>query len=328
MTMMSAARDPSASKEAQHRCDRTLAVGQNFSVPLDNKGKSFETLKWKLNTNILIHKKQEKFINGKADDVNKDGSLKLTNLKKNQSGLYISEVFDKNGKSLALKSMNLCVLDPVKKPKLTATCQDLKVKFVCNLGQQPPDATLEWLQNKKKIASRLRNVLEKTIAELKEDTIVCKVSNDVSSEESNAISHSCGSTSIPGLPDELWGIDIWVYMRRSSVWSGPTPVTIPTIRLFLTILLLIIPTVTIIIITTTTSSSSSNKSSNRHQATPALERAAPSKTSNLEPEPLNPTPNPSPAPGEPDRHRNLPVTPMTSSLLLFLSPGRKAPKLN
>ncbi|XP_027862515.1 uncharacterized protein LOC114137884 [Xiphophorus couchianus] len=136
---------------ASQGCDRTLAEGQSFSVPLDTKGKSIETLKWKFNGTIIIYKKPERFIIGKADDITVDGSLKLTNLKKNQSGLYIPEIFDKNGKSQTLKSTHLCVLDPVKKPKLTATCQDEKVKFVCNLG-------------------------------------------------------------IPGLPDELWGISIWVFV--------------------------------------------------------------------------------------------------------------------
>ncbi|XP_007545222.2 T-cell surface antigen CD2-like, partial [Poecilia formosa] len=119
-----------------------------------------------------------------------NGSLKLTNLKKEQEGVYTSEVFDEKGRKRATKETKLCIVDPVKKPKLNETCQDEKVKFECDLSQQPVDIVLEWLRSGKEMVAKTERVV-KTAADTKGDKFVCKVSNKVSSEESDPVIHSC-----------------------------------------------------------------------------------------------------------------------------------------
>ncbi|MEQ2249393.1 hypothetical protein ILYODFUR_028698 [Ilyodon furcidens] len=115
-------------------CDQFAATGQSFNVPLGYELKPTDALKWKFKDKTIFHKKQEKVL-VKKSDVNADGSLKLTNLKKDQEGVYIPEVFDKDGKSQTMKKTYLCVLDPVKKPTINVLCSDPEVIFTCSHDQ-------------------------------------------------------------------------------------------------------------------------------------------------------------------------------------------------
>lgn len=48
-------------------------------------------------------------LTGKAEDVSANGSLLLKNVGKKDEGVYNPEVFDSDGKTVSLKSMQLCV---------------------------------------------------------------------------------------------------------------------------------------------------------------------------------------------------------------------------
>ncbi|XP_014891903.1 uncharacterized protein LOC106949877 [Poecilia latipinna] len=115
-------------------CDQFAAADRNFVVPLGHQLKPTDSLKWEFNGNMLFYKRSEEVVIGKTEDINEDGSLKLINLKKNQTGRYTSEVFDETRKARTMKETNLCVIDPVKKPKVNITCQDGNMKFRCFLG--------------------------------------------------------------------------------------------------------------------------------------------------------------------------------------------------
>ncbi|MEQ2248782.1 hypothetical protein ILYODFUR_022557 [Ilyodon furcidens] len=200
---------------ASQACDQFAATGQSFNVRLGYKLKPTDALKWKFKDETIFHKKQEKVL-VKKSDVNEDGSLKVTNLKKDQEGVYIPEVFDKDGKSQTMKTTYLCILDPVKKPKVSATCKDLKVTFQCIpdkvSDKQPVDVEYEWLRNNEKMGKEKKNAFDMKAADTKADKFVCKVSNKANSETSEAITHNCAKIGFPGLPDELFGISIWVFV--------------------------------------------------------------------------------------------------------------------
>ncbi|MED6261842.1 hypothetical protein ATANTOWER_010838 [Ataeniobius toweri] len=108
---------------ASQVCDQFAAMGRNVKVPLGYELKPTDALKWKFKDETIFHKKQEKVL-VKKSDVNADGSLKLTNLKKDQAGVYIPEVFDKDGKSQTMKKTNLCVLG---RYKMSFSCTRLSV---------------------------------------------------------------------------------------------------------------------------------------------------------------------------------------------------------
>ncbi|XP_032411882.1 carcinoembryonic antigen-related cell adhesion molecule 2-like isoform X2 [Xiphophorus hellerii] len=197
--------EPVANNCAKIDCDQFVAVGGDFIVPLGYQLKPTNTLKWKFNGSIIFYKKTERLVVGKNADINDDGSLKLTNLKKDQAGLYTCEVFDQNGRPQTTRNTNLCVLDPVKKPEVKATCQDENVIFHCVSGA-PADAELEWLQDGEEAKGNRRS-FETKAKETKGAQFVCKVSNKVSSESSQPVVHICAKT---GYPDELVGINIWI----------------------------------------------------------------------------------------------------------------------
>ncbi|MEQ2292761.1 hypothetical protein AMECASPLE_026224 [Ameca splendens] len=207
---------------ASQVCDQFAAIGGNINVPLGYKLKPTDALKWKFKDETIFHKKQENVL-VKNSDVNADGSLELTNLKKDQAGVYSPEVFDKDGKSQTTKSTNLCILDPVKKPKVSATCKDPNdVVFKCIpdkvSDKQPGDEEYEWFRNNEKMVKEKKNVFDMKAADTKADKFVCKVSNKASSETSEPVTHNCAKIGFPGLPDEQFGISIWVFVGGGAAF--------------------------------------------------------------------------------------------------------------
>ncbi|XP_047211827.1 T-cell surface antigen CD2-like [Girardinichthys multiradiatus] len=193
---------------ASQVCDQYAAMGRNFKVPLGYKLKPTDTLKWKFEDVTIFHQKQANVLMAKSN-VNADGSLELTNLKKDQAGVYIPEVYDQSGKSRTMKSTNLCVLDPVKKPKVDATCKNPNdVEFKCIpdkvSDKQPGNVEYEWLQNEKVVKEK-KYVFNMKAADTKADKFVCKVSNKASSETSESVTHNCAKIG-------LFGISIWVFV--------------------------------------------------------------------------------------------------------------------
>ncbi|MED6252301.1 hypothetical protein ATANTOWER_009889 [Ataeniobius toweri] len=171
-------------------CDQFAAVGQSFNVPLGYKLKPTDALKWKFKDKIIFHKKQENML-VKKSDVNADGSLELTNLKKDQAGVYTPEVFDKDGKSQTTKRTNLCVLDPVKKPTINVICRDPDVIFTCSHDQQPDGAQYKWFQKETLMINETKISLKRKKTENKNLLFSCKVENEISSEKSDPLTNIC-----------------------------------------------------------------------------------------------------------------------------------------
>ncbi|KAK5614948.1 hypothetical protein CRENBAI_008524 [Crenichthys baileyi] len=175
-------------------CDQFVAVGQSFSVPLGYTLKPTDSLKWKFNNNIIFYKRSETILSATRFDINANGSLKLTNLKKDQAGVYTTEVFDHSGRSRTTKSTNLCVLDPVKKPTINVTCRDPDVIFTCSHDQQPDGARYKWFQNEMLIINETKISLKRNKTETKNFNFSCKVENEISAEKSDPLTNICFGT--------------------------------------------------------------------------------------------------------------------------------------
>ncbi|MED6265238.1 hypothetical protein CHARACLAT_023312 [Characodon lateralis] len=171
-------------------CDQFAAVGQSFNVPLGYELKPTDALKWKFEDEIIFHKKQAKVL-VKKSDINANGSLKLTNLKKDQAGVYIPEVFDKDGKSQTMKRTNLCVLYPVKKPTINVICRDPDVIFTCSHDQQPDGARYKWFQNEMLMINKTKISLKRKKTETKNLLFSCTVENEISSEKGDPLTNIC-----------------------------------------------------------------------------------------------------------------------------------------
>ncbi|XP_014891945.1 uncharacterized protein LOC106949903 [Poecilia latipinna] len=180
-------------------CDQFVAVGGNFTVPLGYQLKPADSLKWRFNGIIIFHKRPVTLILGKNDDINDDGSLKLTNLKKNQAGLYTAEVHGKNRMQQDTKSTNLCTLDPVKKPTVNITCLASEVVFTCSHDPQPDGINqhdviqYKWLQDGEVIVDETETSLTRSSAESRDMNFSCEVYNQASSEKSDSFTHGCVS---------------------------------------------------------------------------------------------------------------------------------------
>ncbi|XP_037829836.1 carcinoembryonic antigen-related cell adhesion molecule 5 isoform X4 [Kryptolebias marmoratus] len=171
-------------------CDQYNATGTKVFVPLKHKLEPGERLTWKYNNEVKVRAKQEEVTSGKAQNIAKDGSYILQNVKKEQSGDYSCEVFDGNGHQTFTSKTHLCVLDPVSKPNVTTECKGSKVNFTCVLGQQPEDAQFKWLQDGK-VINETTNPLEKEASETNGKKSSCEVSNKVSSKTSEPSTHDC-----------------------------------------------------------------------------------------------------------------------------------------
>ncbi|XP_018546111.1 T-cell surface antigen CD2 [Lates calcarifer] len=205
-----------SSTDSADACEEYGATGGNFTVKLNHKLQPTQKLRWKHNTRVILDRKPPKdgetghrFSQGAVKDILSDGSLKLENLNKTYEGQYTPEVFNADGTSVKkLKSVYLCVLDPVKKPVLQQKCaKSESVEFICNVDE-PKDVTVQWLQNDnptdggKKSLKRQANKVEK-------DFFRCNVSNRVSSMISDAVKQECIKSSFP---EEIMGISIWVFV--------------------------------------------------------------------------------------------------------------------
>lgn len=85
-------------------------------MPLNHKLDKASVLKWKHNDTIIFEQRKNKspnpiYVKGKKNDINPDGSLKLTNLDANDSGNYIPKVYSQDGALESnMKITRLCVL--------------------------------------------------------------------------------------------------------------------------------------------------------------------------------------------------------------------------
>ncbi|XP_028276574.1 uncharacterized protein cd2 [Parambassis ranga] len=199
--------------EPQDKCTY-VAVGANFTVPLNHPLTSENRLRWNNNGRVIYDRSPDKRLRaGKAEDILDDGSLNLRNLSEPMSGLYTPEVYLKDGKLVQdLKSLNLCVIAGVKKPNVTMECQNNNktVKFTC-MTEQSSNPT--WLRNNNVLNGANDKSLKKDAKNVATDFFTCQVSNAVSTLKSDPVTQNCYSDIDPY---KLFGLSIWIFVGSGA----------------------------------------------------------------------------------------------------------------
>ncbi|XP_054864104.1 T-cell surface antigen CD2 [Amphiprion ocellaris] len=201
-----------SSSDSADVCDQYAAVGDTVTIQLKHKRTGSESLKWMKENDIILYWRNDKFITKKQGDINKDGSLKLTNVTKADQASYKPEVYKSDKTSVGtLPSTRLCVLERVRKPQVKFTCKELKkvpkVEFTC-IAEKNTDVQLEWLQNDKVVGKT--STLKLNVTKAENEAVACKVSNRVSFMISDSVTHDCYKSGGVTFPEKLFGIDIWI----------------------------------------------------------------------------------------------------------------------
>ncbi|XP_041835174.1 uncharacterized protein LOC121635873 [Melanotaenia boesemani] len=197
-----------------------------------------EKLKWKLENEVIFYRISGKIAINKSCDITANGSLILKNLKKSDAGQYIPEVYDQNGRYNRHTTQKLlCILDPVMKPTVTIECFEENVNFTCTVDQQ--GVSYQWYQNDEPLTKEKDFSLIKTAKEVKSDSFFCKVSNQVSFENSESVlipsTETCLKSIIPNtlkvLPEALppvvlEGSDITLSCNVTRELTHPTNLSI------------------------------------------------------------------------------------------------------
>ncbi|XP_045913722.1 T-cell surface antigen CD2-like isoform X1 [Micropterus dolomieu] len=201
------------STDSQASCDQYAATGGDLTLILSHKLRNSETLRWKHNdVTVLDRRPNNTYLTGSKEDVSENGSLKLKSLSKNKTGRYTPEVHYQNGEAIPnLKSIQLCILDPVQKPNLTISCsKNTHFTLTCNVSQQSKDNKFKWFQNNKELKDN-KTALTRNAETVEKDSFKCEVSNLVSSKTSDPVVQHC-YTQKSFLYEELYGIEIWVFI--------------------------------------------------------------------------------------------------------------------
>ncbi|XP_067439839.1 T-cell surface antigen CD2-like isoform X2 [Thunnus thynnus] len=190
-------------------CNIYAAEGQNVTVPLEYNLQELDALKWKRNDAIIFYRRGKTIVTKAAAgvEVYQNGSLKLTNLKKNNTGRYTPDVHNSDGKSAKeINPINLCILDSFPDPVVKIECSKTTptmVTFTCNVVKAQ-GLTFQWLKNKKEMKGMEKTQIPKLKAEdVEEDSFECIVSNPALSKTSKAVQHECTSS-------KLFGLDFWI----------------------------------------------------------------------------------------------------------------------
>lgn len=178
-------------------------TGSTFVVPLNVTLQPSSDLRWKFNDVKIFHRNPTRLIKGNGNDVDGSGSLRLTNVQKSSTGTYTPEVFDDNGHSAPnLRSVRVCVQDPVPKPGLTVECvSESAVKFTCLPGRAP-QPTFQWTHNGVVLGTESGRTLVRDAVGVPGDSFSCIVSNRVSRASSDAREPDCSR--------KLFGLDFWI----------------------------------------------------------------------------------------------------------------------
>lgn len=200
-----------SSSDSEDVCDQYAAVGGDAIIPLKHKRTGSDNLKWMKDSEVILYWRNGKYVTKKSGDIDKDGSLKLTNVTKADAASYRPEVYRSDGTSPGvLPSTRLCVLEPVQKPQVKVTCKgtknEPKAEFTCTPAQKNTTVKFEWLQKDTVVGKT--PTLKVDASKPGTEAVTCKVSNQVSFAISDSVTHNCYKSGI--IPEKLFGIDIWI----------------------------------------------------------------------------------------------------------------------
>lgn len=194
-------------------CKYYATINKQFTVPLNLPFKD-DRLRWQHNSTYIYDSKHQTH----TVTVTENGSLTLTSVKNEDAGIYTSEILNAGGSLRNSKTVKLCVLESVQKPKVTFRCDASfkKVEFTCTVvHSQTKDVSFQWLAGDTKVANAHNKILQRNSQQLASNSFRCIVSNPASSETSDPVKQDCLKSVSPDTgtktdDDTLFGVDFWL----------------------------------------------------------------------------------------------------------------------
>ncbi|KAL6115248.1 cd2 [Pungitius sinensis] len=198
--------------DAPQQCKSYAATGGTATMPLTIAVGESDKLTWKHNDSVILRRSKGIFSLGGQDLVTTNGSLRLTNVAHDKAGAYRADVHSADGKIKGELDTSLCVLDPVPKPTLTHDCTSKvnEVKFTCVFPPQAKDHNVKWLQDKV-LQKETGPTLTRPVDQAKTGPVACRLSNRVSSSDSEPVHPTCGDNT-HFLDRDLLGIKTWIFV--------------------------------------------------------------------------------------------------------------------
>ncbi|PWA32290.1 hypothetical protein CCH79_00013147 [Gambusia affinis] len=181
---------------ASRGCDQLVAVGGDVDQPDGTKHYDTIHYKWLQNGNLISNATE----------------ISMTRKVAETENLLVSCEVGNQVSSATSDSLTHTCIGPVKKPEINVSCKDSEAIFICLAAQQPDDAQYRWLRDGEVVINQTKMSLTMNSVESKNMNFSCEVYNQARSEKSVSLSHRCVVSTFLGLPEELFGISIWIYI--------------------------------------------------------------------------------------------------------------------
>ncbi|KAG5261990.1 hypothetical protein AALO_G00290860 [Alosa alosa] len=181
--------------------------GASYTITLNSPQQDEDMLVWKCNDK-LTYKRRKGIVNPTAN-VDKQGSLTLTNISKSMAGKCKAEHYNNNGQSIKTHSVILCVLSKAPVPKLEVECSSSGVATLrCEPKSFPKDIKFSWVHNNKELPDKTNPLKPPKRGE--KDSYKCRLSNSLNKQDSNEEIISCGGSAGSQDGNLLFGYNKWV----------------------------------------------------------------------------------------------------------------------
>ncbi|XP_052004989.1 uncharacterized protein LOC127659280 isoform X2 [Xyrauchen texanus] len=127
-------------------------------------------------------------------NIDPTGALILKNIQLEQSGKYMGEVYNSNGRLLKKNEEQLCVQEPVAEPTVIFMCEENRVTLTCNATNHS-EVVVSWMKNGKTESNMANAVLHVNSFDLKAgDKFSCTVKNMISVKSAKEVQPLCSDS--------------------------------------------------------------------------------------------------------------------------------------
>ncbi|XP_069051660.1 T-cell surface antigen CD2-like [Lepisosteus oculatus] len=146
---------------------------------------------------------------GRQGEIFLNGTLRLDNVSKNDTGEITAKLFDENGKHILQIKYHLIVTDPVSQPIIEYTCSQGQSEFHCSVESDNP--LYSWsFNNKPLLGVGIFHNVENHKLSLRNSSgrVTCTVSNNVTQNKSETLDFSCTGEDSMQVTGSGWCIGI------------------------------------------------------------------------------------------------------------------------
>lgn len=192
-------------------CEKNMLQGVTCIIKLTNEtSKTVFDIKWTFSSGgsnkFVVHRKNGKDLKTFPDaKIESDGSLKLHNVKLNNTGKYKPSAYNEIEEEIKSHEVEITVYTKALKPTVTRVCKNGNVTLTCDIQKNDKrDLTIIWLKENEDMKSDNKADLFLTSQQLQENKqYSCRIKNPVSDAQSDMITGSCGD-------GKLFGYDFWI----------------------------------------------------------------------------------------------------------------------